>query len=94
MYFEEKRFARSNCKEVMKLYQDEMTKISVRSQLSENFWVMVYTTDLCCCNNNNLWNIHFIIPCRRSFSVLVIISGISPYTNRGLIILPSKQFYW
>ena len=39
------------------------------------------------CNNNNLWNIHIIIPCRRSFSVLVIISGVSPYTNRCLFIL-------
>ena len=42
------------------------------------------------CNNNNLRNIHIIIPCRRSFSVLVIISGISPYTNLRLCILFSK----
>ena len=38
------------------------------------------------CNNN----IHIIIPCRCSFSVLVIISGISPYTNLRLCILFSK----
>ena len=38
------------------------------------------------CNNNNLRNIHLIIPCRRGFLVLVIISGISPYTNRRLCI--------
>ena len=44
------------------------------------------------CNNNNLRNIHIIIPCRRSFSVLVIISGISPYTNLRLCILFSKNF--
>ena len=43
------------------------------------------------CNNNDLWNIHVIIPCRRSFSVLVIIS---PYTNRRLFVIFSKRFYW
>ena len=46
------------------------------------------------CNNNNLRNIHLIIPCRRSFPVLVVISGIFPYTNRRLCVLFSKQFYW
>ena len=46
------------------------------------------------CNNNNLGNSHAIIPCRRSFSVLVIIYGIPPYTNRCLFILFSKPFYW
>ena len=48
----------------------------------------------CGCNNNNLENIHFIIPCQRSFSVLANSSGISPYTNRRLFILFSKQFCW
>ena len=33
----------------------------------------------------NLWNIHVIIPCRRSFSVLVIISGISPVCKPSLV---------
>ena len=53
-----------------------------------------YFSEVGDCNNNNLWNIHIIIPRRRSFSVLVIISGISPYTNRRVCILFSKQFYW
>ena len=46
------------------------------------------------CKNNNLLNIHVIIPCRRRFSVLVIISGISSHTNRRLFTLFSNQFYW
>ena len=46
------------------------------------------------CNNNNLRNIYDTIPCQRSFSVLVIISGISPHTNRRLCISFSEQFYW
>ena len=44
------------------------------------------------CNNNNLWNVHIIIPCRRSFSVLVIISGISHYTNFACVFYSQSNF--
>ena len=44
---------------------------------------LFYQTDLC--NNNNLWKIQVIFPCRRGFSVSVIISGIFPYTNPSLV---------
>ena len=44
------------------------------------------------CNNNNLRNIHIIIPCRRSFSVLVIISGISPIQTFACVFYSQSNF--